>query len=76
MCVYMSAWLAVVGVEEFGVWEDEEFSLADRFEAPVEQSVPLAAGYMVQGLGTWPGSKTFMWEWLVEVIRVMMGGEV
>lgn len=77
MCVYMSAWLAVVGVESLVCGKMK--SLVCRtwdLKHLWNNQFQLAAGYMVQGLGTWPGSKTFMWEWLVEVIRVNeMGGE-
>lgn len=38
------------------MWEDEEFSLQDmRFEAPVEQSVPISSWVYGSGFGnmTW-----------------------
>lgn len=75
MCVYVcmigSGWGWRVGV-----WEDEEPACRTwDLKHLWNNQFQLAAGYMVQGLGTWPGSKTFMWEWLVEVIRVNeMGG--
>ena len=63
------------------MWEDEEFSLWDRrFEAPVEQSVPISSWVYGSGFGNmiWVGDvyvRVVNIETIVGVIRVNEMGE-
>ena len=63
------------------MWEDEEFTLWDmRFEAPVEQSVPISSWVYGSGFGNmiWVGDiyvRVVNIETFVEVIRVNEMGE-
>ena len=63
------------------MWEDEEFTLWDmRFEAPVEQSVPISSWVYGSGFGNmiWVGDiyvRVVNIETIVEVIRVNEMGE-
>ena len=69
MCVCVWVWVcvSVIGVAwwwEVGVWEDEEFSLGDmRFEAPVEESVPVSSWEYVSGFWgvIWVGDVNGEW---------------